>query len=138
MTEDNSEDSFDKVKKGLKETAEGIKEGVEDTAEGIKEGVEDTAEGIKEGVEDTAEGIKEGVEETARESTDSYTKLYENDLNANLTEEERKAKAAREAANRDKDNESPNHREAALNRKRNTLNDQNANSNQQETYRQSV
>ncbi|MDW0134395.1 MAG: hypothetical protein QOK88_02680 [Nitrososphaeraceae archaeon] len=116
MTEDNSEDSFDKVKKGLKETAEGIKEGVEDTAE----------------------GIKEGVEETARESTDSYTKLYENDLNANLTEEERKAKAAREAANRDKDNESPNHREAALNRKRNTLNDQNANSNQQETYRQSV
>jgi|SRR5688500_3160662 len=127
MTEDNSEDSFDKVKKGLKETAEGIKEGVEDTAEGIKEGVEDTAE-----------GIKEGVEETARESTDSYTKLYENDLNANLTEEERKAKAAREAANKDKDNESPNHREAALNRKRNTLNDQNANSNQQETYRQSV
>lgn len=61
-----------------------------------------------------------------------------NDPNANLTEEERKAKAAREAANRDADNESPNHREAALNRKRNTLNDQNANSNQQETYRQSV
>jgi hypothetical protein len=60
-----------------------------------------------------------------------------NDPNANLTEE-RKAKAAREAANRDADNESPNHREAALNRKRNTLNDQNANSNQQETYRQSV
>src|SRR5688500_12991640 len=66
MTEDNSEDSFDKVKKGLKETAEGVKEGVEETAEGIKEGVEETAE-----------GIKEGVEETARESTDSYTKLYE-------------------------------------------------------------
>jgi len=55
MTEDNSEDSFDKVKKGLKETAEGVKEGVEETAE----------------------GIKEGVAETARESTDSYTKLYE-------------------------------------------------------------
>ena len=47
-----------------------------------------------------------------------------NDPNANLNEEERKAKAAREAANRDADNESPNHREAALNRKRNTLNDQ--------------
>jgi hypothetical protein len=57
MTEDNSEKSFDKVKKGLKETAEGIKEGVEDTAEGIKEGVEDSA----------------------RESTDAYTKLYEQD-----------------------------------------------------------
>ena len=53
-------------------------------------------------------------------------------------EEDRKAKAAREAANRDADNESPNPREAALSRKRNTLNDQNANSNQQETYRQSV
>jgi hypothetical protein len=59
MTEDNSEDSFDKVKKGLKETAEGVKEGVEDTVE----------------------GIKEGVEETARESTDPYTKLYENTEN---------------------------------------------------------
>jgi hypothetical protein len=61
-----------------------------------------------------------------------------NDPNANLTEEERKAKAAREAANRDADNQSPNRREAALNRKRNILNDQNANSNQQETYRQSI
>ena len=60
---------------------------------------------------------------------------HTNDLNANLTEEERKAKAAREAANRDADNDSPNDREAVLNRKRNTLNDQNANSNQQETYR---
>jgi hypothetical protein len=67
-------------------------------------------------------------------NTDRNTK----DPNANLTEEERKARAAREAANRDADNESPNNREAALNRKRNTLNDQNANSNQQETYRQSV
>lgn len=61
-----------------------------------------------------------------------------NDPNANLAEEERKAKAAREAANRDADNETISNREAALNRKRNTLNDQNANSNQQETYRQSV
>ena len=65
MPEDGSEDSFDKVKKGLKKTAEGVKEGVEDTAEGVKEGVEDTAEGVKEGVEDTAEGVKEGVEDTA-------------------------------------------------------------------------
>jgi hypothetical protein len=73
MTEDSSENSFDKVKKGLEDTAEGIKEGVEDTAEGIKEGVEDTAEGIKEGVEDTAEGVKE----TAREATDTDTKSYE-------------------------------------------------------------
>ncbi len=65
MPEDSAEDSFDKVKRGLKKTAEGVKEGVEDTAEGVKEGVEDTAEGVKEGVEDTAEGVKEGVEDTA-------------------------------------------------------------------------
>ena len=53
MTEDRSEDSLDKVKKGLKKTAEGVKEGVEDTAEGVKE--------------------------TARETTekDTYTKSYE-------------------------------------------------------------
>ena len=75
MPEDGSEDSFDKVKKGLKKTAEGVKEGVEDAAEGVKEGVEDTAEGVKEGVEDTAEGVKE----TSRETTDkeTYTKSYE-------------------------------------------------------------
>jgi len=63
------------------------------------------------------------------------TKENRNTKDANLTEEEQKAEAAREAANRNADNESPNDREAALNRKRNTLNDQNANSNQQETYR---
>ena len=53
MPEDGSEDSFDKVKKGLKKTAEGVKEGVEDTAEGVKE--------------------------TSRETTDkeTYTKSYE-------------------------------------------------------------
>jgi len=64
MPEDGSEDSFDKVKKGLKKTAEGVKEGVEDTAEGVTEGVEDTAEAIK---------------ETARETTDkdTFSKSYE-------------------------------------------------------------
>jgi hypothetical protein len=40
MTED--ENSFEKVKKGIKETAEGVKEGVEDAAEGVK----DTAEEV--------------------------------------------------------------------------------------------
>jgi hypothetical protein len=105
MAEDSRENSFDKLKKGLKDTAEGVKEGVEDTAEGVKEGVEDTAEGVKEGVEDTAEGVKEGVEdtaegaedtaegaedtaegvkETAREITDedTYTKSYEQTENS--------------------------------------------------------
>ena len=75
MAEDNRENSFDKVKKRLKDTAEGVKEGVEDTAEGVKEGVEDTAEGVKEGVEDTAEGVKETASETIDE--DTYTKSYE-------------------------------------------------------------
>ncbi|MDW3645291.1 MAG: hypothetical protein QN819_10715 [Nitrososphaeraceae archaeon] len=58
MPEDGSEDSFDKVKKGLKKTAEGVKEGVEDTAEGVKE--------------------------TARETTDkdTYTKSYEQTENS--------------------------------------------------------
>ncbi len=42
MPEDSSEDSFDKVKKGLKKTAEGVKEGVEGTAEGVKEAARET------------------------------------------------------------------------------------------------
>jgi hypothetical protein len=44
MPEDGSEDSFDKVKKGLKKTAEGVKEGVEDTAEGVKETARETTD----------------------------------------------------------------------------------------------
>ncbi|MDW3614918.1 MAG: hypothetical protein QN773_10635 [Nitrososphaeraceae archaeon] len=44
MPEDGSEDSFDKVKKGLKKTAEGVKEGVEDTAEGVKETAKETTD----------------------------------------------------------------------------------------------
>ena len=60
-----SEDSFEKVKKGLKETAGGVKE----TAEGVAEGLVETAEGVKE----TAEDAAEGVEETAEKVTDSDT-----------------------------------------------------------------
>ena len=62
-----SEDSFEKVKKGLVETAGGVKE----TAEGVAEGVEETAGGVKESAEDAAEG----VEETAEKVTDSDTYL---------------------------------------------------------------
>ena len=75
-------DSFEKAKKGMRDTAKGVKDtvkGVEDTAEGVHEtagGVNETAEGVIEGVKDTAErvikgvkdtvkGAKEGVEETA-------------------------------------------------------------------------
>ena len=37
-------DSFEKVKKGIKETAEGVKEGVEETGEDVKEGVEEVTD----------------------------------------------------------------------------------------------
>ena len=68
MNEGRSEESVDKIKKGLRETAEGVKKGVEDTAEGVKKGVEDTAEGVK----DTAQ--KTSDEET-------YTKSYQQNAN---------------------------------------------------------
>jgi hypothetical protein len=64
-------DSFEKAKKGMKDTAKGVKDtakGVEDTAGGVHEtaeGVNETAEGVIEGVKDTAKGVKEGVHETA-------------------------------------------------------------------------
>jgi hypothetical protein len=50
MTEENSESSFDKVKRGFKKVIGGSAEVVEGTAQGIKRAVEDT----KEGVEDTS------------------------------------------------------------------------------------
>jgi coenzyme F420-reducing hydrogenase alpha subunit len=75
-------DSFEKAKKGMKDTAKGLKDtakGVEDTAGGVHEtaggvnetaggvieGIQDTAERVIEGVKDTVKGVKEGVEETA-------------------------------------------------------------------------
>jgi hypothetical protein len=101
-----AEDSVEKVKKGIKETAEGLKktgEGLKDglleTAEAVKEGVEDTAEvvegtaeAVKEGVEDTAEGVKEGVEDTAIEATDAdtYTSSYEERKSREFSEAGRK------------------------------------------------
>jgi methyl-accepting chemotaxis protein len=93
MTE---EDSFEKIKKGAKETGQGLEdttesaidiaEGVKDTTEGVIVGVKDTAEGVIEGVKDTAEVVEEGIEETAdvfedtaKEATDAdtYTSSYE-------------------------------------------------------------
>jgi gas vesicle protein len=101
-----AEDSVEKVKKGIKETAEGLKEtgeglkdGLLETAEAVKEGVEDTAEvvegtaeAVKEGVEDTAEGVKEGVEDTAIEATDAdtYTSSYEERKSREFSEAGRK------------------------------------------------
>ena len=55
MTEENSENAFDKVKDGVKKVVGGGAEVVEGTAQGVKEAVEDT----KEGVEETAEDVEE-------------------------------------------------------------------------------
>jgi len=78
VSEHNSEDSFDKVKKDLKKTAKGF----EDTAEGVKEGFEDTAEGVKEGFEDTAEGVRETA--SATKGKDSNTTSYKETENKEL------------------------------------------------------
>jgi hypothetical protein len=91
-------DSFEKAKKGIKDTAKGVKDtakGVKDTAKGVKDtaggvnetagGVNETAEGVIEGIQDTAErviagvkdtvkGVKEGVKDTAEVvDADTYT-----------------------------------------------------------------
>jgi hypothetical protein len=76
-------DSFEKIKKGAKETGKGVEdtsegaietaEGVKDAAEGVVEGVKDAAEGVVEGVKDAAEGVKEKVEETTEKVTESDT-----------------------------------------------------------------
>ena len=96
MTE---EDSFEKVKKGLKETGEGLKE----TGEGLKDGVEETAEAVKEGVEDTVEvvadtteGVKEGVEGTADVFEDTAKELTDADTYQS-SDEERKSREFNEA-----------------------------------------
>ena len=74
-------DSFEKAKKGMKDTAKGVEdtaggvhetaEGVNETAEGVIEGVKDTVKGVKEGVEETAEGVKDTAEEVV--DADTYT-----------------------------------------------------------------
>ena len=89
-------DSFEKAKKGMRDTAKGVKDtvkGVEDTAEGVHEtagGVNETAEGVIQGVKDTAErvikgvkhtvkGVKEGVEETAEGVKDNAEEAVDAD-----------------------------------------------------------
>src|SRR5678815_4059559 len=73
-------DSFEKAKKGMKDTAKGIKDtakGVEDTAVGVHEtagGVNETAEGVIEGIQDNAKRVIEGVKDTVKEvDADTYT-----------------------------------------------------------------
>jgi len=84
-------DSFEKAKKGIKDTAKGVKDtakgvedtaggvhetagGVNETAEGVIEGIQDTAERVIAGVKDTVKGVKEGVKDTAEVvDADTYT-----------------------------------------------------------------
>ena len=99
MTE---EDSFEKIKKGAKETGQGVEDtseavlntagGVKDAAEGVVEGVKETAEGVVEGVKDTVQGVKEGVEETADVFEESADKVTESDTYKRISEESKKAK----------------------------------------------
>ena len=83
------EDSFEKVKKGLKETGEGLKDGVEETAEAVKEGVEDTVEVVA----DTTEDVKEGVEQTA----DVFEDTAKDVTDATSSDVERKSREFNEA-----------------------------------------
>ena len=103
MTEENS---FEKIKKGAKETGQGVEdaseaaldtaEGVKDTAEGVIEGVKDTAEGVIEGVKDTVEGVKEGVEGTADVFEDTAKEVTDADTYKS-SDEERKSREFNEA-----------------------------------------
>lgn len=97
-------DSFEKAKKGMRDTAKGIKDtvkGVEDTAEGVHgtaggvnetaegviEGVKDTAERVIKGVKDTVKGAKEGVEETAEGVKDTAEEVVDTDTHSGSDDE---------------------------------------------------
>ena len=97
-----SEDSFEKIKKGAKETGQGVEdtseavldtaEGVKDAAEGVVEGVKETAEDVVEGVKDTVEGVKEGVDETADAFEETADEVTESDTYKRISEERKDAK----------------------------------------------
>lgn len=97
-------DSFEKAKKGMRDTAKGIKDtvkGVEDTAEGVHgtaggvnetaegviEGVKDTAERVIKGVKDTVKGAKEGVGETAEGVKDTAEEVVDTDTHSGSDDE---------------------------------------------------
>ena len=97
-------DSFEKAKKGMRDTAKGIKDtvkgvedtaggvhetagGVNETAEGVIEGVKDTAERVIKGVKDTVKGAKEGVEETAEGVKDTAEEVVDTDTHSGSDDE---------------------------------------------------
>ena len=110
-------DSFEKAKKGMRDTAKGVKDtvkGVEDTSEGVHEtagGVNETAEGVIEGVKDTAErvikgvkdtvkGAKEGVEETAEGVKDTAQEVVDADTHTG-SDDERENREYNESASKE-------------------------------------
>jgi gas vesicle protein len=92
-----SDESFEKMKKGVKESGQGVEdttegaietaEGVKDAAEGFVEGVKDTAEGVIEGVKDTANVVKEGIDETADVVEETADEVKDSDTYERISEE---------------------------------------------------
>jgi len=97
-----SDRSFEKMKKGAKETGQGIEdttegaidtaEGVADAAEGFAVGVKETAEGIVEGVKDTVNVVKGGIDETADAFEETADEVTGSDTYRRLSEERKNAK----------------------------------------------
>ncbi|MGV8107134.1 MAG: hypothetical protein ACP5OH_05130 [Nitrososphaerota archaeon] len=103
-----SDESFEKMKKGAKETGQGVEdtteaaidtaEGVKDAAEGFVEGVKETAEDVVEGVKDTANVVKEGVDGTADAFEETADEVKDSDTYQRLSEER---KSIEDEGNRD-------------------------------------
>jgi len=103
-------DSFEKAKKGMRDTAKGVKdtvkgvedtaEGVNETAEGVIEGVKDTAERVIKGVKDTVKGAKEGVEETAEGVKDTAEEVVDADTHTG-SDDERKNREYSESGSKE-------------------------------------
>jgi len=110
-------DSFEKAKKGMRDTAKGVEDtvkgvedtvkgvnetagGVNETAEGVIEGVKDTAERVIKGVKDTVKGAKEGVEETAEGVKDTAEEVVDADTHTG-SDDERKNREYSESGSKE-------------------------------------
>ena len=103
-------DSFEKAKKGMRDTAKGVKDtaggvnetagGVNEIAEGVIEGVKDTAERVIKGVKDTVKGAKEGVEETAEGVKDTAEEVVDADTHTG-SDDERKNREYSESGSKE-------------------------------------
>ena len=97
-----ADDSFEKMKRGVKESGQGVKdltvgaietaEGVRDTAEGVIEGIIDAAEGVIGGVKDTTNVAKEGIEDTADVIKETADEAADSDTYKTLSEETKSTK----------------------------------------------